>query len=349
MNRNDDFTHVLEAWLRREAPSQAPDRVLDAALARVATESQRPAWLQRFVGETPMAAAVRVAALAAVIALAVLVSLQFRNLLPDVGPPPSPSEVSTPSPLPAGCVNPPADITELFDQEIDPAGDVVACYGNAPLTLDAQLSGLGVVDCPMSPEPAWLACSSYSLQLVGETRKVGAPFLQVAVDPASDVATRWEGGTNARVTGHYDDPAAQTCHETVLGGGAETLAPVAVTIEQCRRTFVITDVVPLEAFADPTGTITLIAEVGSGPGVSVSEAIADAPTERVLVNGWLLIDGFGNVWLCEALLESIPPRFGGARLRVEGYPDATSADFQEADGVRWLPDSIQLFGSVSVP
>ena len=49
-----------------------------------------------------------------------------------------------------------------------------------------------------------------------------------------------------RVTGHPDDPAALTCRETQLGGGAETLAPVAGTIERCRRAFVVTQVVPLE-------------------------------------------------------------------------------------------------------
>ena len=29
MNRSDDFNNLLEAWLRRQSPSQAPDRVLN--------------------------------------------------------------------------------------------------------------------------------------------------------------------------------------------------------------------------------------------------------------------------------------------------------------------------------
>jgi hypothetical protein len=77
--------------------------------------------------------------------------------------------------------------------------------------------------------------------------------------------------------------------------------------------------------------------------------MASAPMKRVSVNGWLLIDGSGTTWLCETLLGSTPPRFGGARLWVENYSGATSTEFQKADGVRWLPDSIQLFGNVSVP
>jgi hypothetical protein len=36
MNRDHDFTQALESWLRRVAPSLAPDRLLEAALERVA-------------------------------------------------------------------------------------------------------------------------------------------------------------------------------------------------------------------------------------------------------------------------------------------------------------------------
>lgn len=202
----------------------------------------------------------RVAALTVVIALAAFVGLQFANLGPDVGAPspsPSPSEVSTPTPsatpsavpsasLPPGCVNPPTDITTLYDQRTDPAGDVVACYGNAPLTLDAYVTGGGVVDCPGSVEPAWLYCpDDGQLQLVGETRKLGAPFLLVVVDPASGVSLTEYLDTNVRVTGHFDDPAAQSCREIEPFPG-ESPRPAVGVIENCRITFVVTQVVPLE-------------------------------------------------------------------------------------------------------
>jgi len=48
-----------------------------------------------------------------------------------------------------------------------------------------------------------------------------------------------------RVTGHFDDPAAQTCRETNQPD-AQSLAPVAVMIERCRGTFVVTQVMPLQ-------------------------------------------------------------------------------------------------------
>jgi hypothetical protein len=413
MTRNDDFDQTLAAWLRREAPPQAPDRVLDAALERVAAQSQQRGWLQSLMRGNQVTTLIRVAAVAAVVAFAAFIGYQLSNLPPDVGASPSPSVEANPSQtglpsasaspstdpaagglvlrlwsggeagrvhsvtvledghiittsdegatplerrltasgvqllrdeldatgltflasadympvakpgteepgmggagpalevglpdggtaviswvffndidhrydlepqpeaealealyarlttfdewLPAnawadasgrlleGCVYPPTDITTLIDLQstgpLDPAGDPIACYGNAPLTFDATWVGGGVADCPAAPEPAWLACSAFSLQPAGDTRKVGAPQLFVAVDPSVS-ASFSEPFSQVRVTGHFDDPAAQTCRETQLGGGAESLAPTAETTERCRRTFVITDVVLLSS------------------------------------------------------------------------------------------------------
>ncbi|HLE59724.1 MAG TPA: hypothetical protein VJA85_08770, partial [Candidatus Limnocylindria bacterium] len=216
MNRNDDFDQTLSAWLRREAPPQAPDRVLDAALERVAAQSQQRGWLQRLMGGTPGTTLMRVVAVAGVVAIATLIGFEVSNLISNVGTSPSPSASAKPT-ASADCVNPPTDITTLIDMlptgPLDPGADPVACYGNAPLTFDATWYGGGVADCPSAPEPAWLACSSFSLQALGDTRKVGAPRLFVAVDPSVSVSLS-EPFAQVRVTGHFDDPAAQTCRET---------------------------------------------------------------------------------------------------------------------------------------
>lgn len=270
MNRNDDFDDTLSAWLRGEAPPEAPDRVLDMALRRAADQPQRRGWLDRVQKGPRMSLILRATAVAAVIAIAAFMGLHFANLTPGVGgpPPSSPSatEVATsitsttpipsttlPSPIPvptqtpaADCVNPPPDIAAL-----SVVADPVACYGNAPLTFDATWLGGGEADCPSAPEPAWLACSPFSLQPFGDTRKVGAPQLFVAVDPSVSFSPA-EPFAQVRVTGHFDDPAAQTCRETQLGGGAETLVPAAETIEGCRRTFVVTQVAPLGS-SSPVG------------------------------------------------------------------------------------------------
>jgi hypothetical protein len=152
-------------------------------------------------------------------------------------PGPTPVPAQTPA---ADCVNPPPDIAVLSHQT-----DPVACYGNAPLTLDAYPVAVSV-DCPVSGEPAWLGCPSGGLMLVGETRKVGAPFLLVAVDPVSGASLSGHFNTNVRITGHYDDPAAQTCRETGRVAALGTPEPAAATIEGCRRRFVVTQVVPLQ-------------------------------------------------------------------------------------------------------
>jgi len=95
MNRNDDFDRTLGAWLRGQAPQQAPDRVLDAALERVEGESQRRSWLQRLIGGTPMTIMTRAAAVAAVVAIAALIGFQLNNLISNIGSSPSPSASPT--------------------------------------------------------------------------------------------------------------------------------------------------------------------------------------------------------------------------------------------------------------
>ena len=82
-----------------------------------------------------------------------------------------------------------------------------------------------------------------------------------------------------------------------------------------------------------------------GPGISVTEALAFAGGEPVLVNGALFISPDGEVLLCEAIAESFPPQCGGARLFVEGLDPESIPDLEEANDVRWA-ESVQLFGRV---
>jgi hypothetical protein len=66
----------------------------------------------------------------------------------------------------------------------------------------------------------------------------------VAIHPSASPSIALEPYAQVRVTGHFDDPAAQTCHET-LRGDAETIAPATETIARCRREFVVTEAVAL--------------------------------------------------------------------------------------------------------
>lgn len=130
MTRNDDFDRTLESWLRRQAPPQAPDRVLEAALQRAESASQRGGWLHRLAGETPMALTLRVAAVAAVVAIAAFIGFQFGNLPDNIGA--SPTPIPSPSAEPSASSAPSA-APESAEPSVEPSA--------AALVL--ELSGAG--------------------------------------------------------------------------------------------------------------------------------------------------------------------------------------------------------------
>ncbi len=101
MTRNDDFDRTLETWLRRQAPPQAPDRVLEAALQRAESESQRRGWRHRLAGGTPMTLMIRIAAAAAVVAVAAFIGLQVGNPPDNIGSSPTPIPSLSPEPSPS--------------------------------------------------------------------------------------------------------------------------------------------------------------------------------------------------------------------------------------------------------
>ena len=147
----------------------------------------------------------------------------------------------------AECFTPPPDVLALINQT-----DPLACYGGAALTVGAHATGVGAIDCPGGLQPAWFSCESWiQLEPPGETAE--APFLLVALsrgpfmfaapDPASGLKPNNLAGFNWLITGHYDDPAAQLCRYTTWPDAAPPLA--SEVIDQCRRTFVVTAVVPL--------------------------------------------------------------------------------------------------------
>jgi len=112
MNRNDDFDQTLRAWLHRQAPPQAPDRVLETALERVATQSQRRSMLQRLFGGTTMTILIRTAAVAAVLAIAAFIGYQFSNLSSNIGDSQSPSPSASGEPSASAAPSLPPESSE---------------------------------------------------------------------------------------------------------------------------------------------------------------------------------------------------------------------------------------------
>ncbi|MDJ0767772.1 MAG: hypothetical protein QNJ12_03225 [Ilumatobacter sp.] len=78
--------------------------------------------------------------------------------------------------------------------------------------------------------------------------------------------------------------------------------------------------------------------------VPVVEAIDDAPSGEFTLVGLLFDDGGGLV-MCDALAESFPPQCPGERV-VIANPDAVTADFTEAEGVRWTDSPASLRGTL---
>jgi hypothetical protein len=145
----------------------------------------------------------------------------------------------------AECINPPPDLVTLVNQT-----DPVACYGDAPITVDAEVVGVGAIDCaPM--EPAWMACGEWvALQPIGAqagasaivlaatTGPGAAPQVFAAIHPETALESSDIMGRPLRITGHFDDPAAQTCRQTEPVFDEATVPPP--DISGCRNLFVLT-------------------------------------------------------------------------------------------------------------
>ncbi|MGZ8474723.1 MAG: hypothetical protein ACXWWQ_00665 [Candidatus Limnocylindria bacterium] len=126
---------------------------------------------------------------------------------------------------------------------------------------------------------------------------------------------------------------------------------IAIALSACASTGgddpITDDDPPSDPGPGTTADAILIVQDGaiaSGPGISVTEALAFVGGEPVLVNGALFIDAEGGVLLCEAIAESFPPQCGGARLEVQGL-DPDGQLLEEANGVRWA-EATQLLGRI---
>jgi hypothetical protein len=154
-----------------------------------------------------------------------------------------PSEPArTPS---AECIKPATDLVTLINQT-DPA----ACYGDEPITVEAEVVGVGAIDCAPI-EPAWMGCAAWvALQPVaaqtGTTGFVFAattgpgalPQMFAAIHPDTALVASDIMGRSLRITGHFDDPAAPTCRQTEPVFDEET--PPPPDISGCRNLFVMT-------------------------------------------------------------------------------------------------------------
>ena len=116
-------------------------------------------------------------------------------------------------------------------------GERLACFGAEPITLDGSF---GCIDCgsdgPGVFEPLWLAGPSAGP--LGDPTNSGRPSISLHFAPTVEAPAE---DSLVRVTGHFDDPAAETCEITFDG------MPVApeIAVELCRVRFVVDSFKPL--------------------------------------------------------------------------------------------------------
>jgi hypothetical protein len=84
---------------------------------------------------------------------------------------------------------------------------------------------------------------------------------------------------------------------------------------------------------------------GTGPGITVKQALAAGISGPLLVRGALIAEG-GTIRLCSAILESYPPQCGRPALVVEGLDLETLRRLTTANGVTWSDREVKLLGTV---
>jgi hypothetical protein len=139
-----------------------------------------------------------------------------------------------------GCVNPPANLASVA--ALDEPGRL-ACYGGSTLTFEAVVSK-PIQDCGVGPriEPAWFCMPGVFLVDPNATADSTGGPLAAYWNPASGLTpSSFPTDRTLTITGHFDDPAASTCH-VVPGASAQPSASPDPLVLACREEFVVTSV-----------------------------------------------------------------------------------------------------------
>jgi hypothetical protein len=137
----------------------------------------------------------------------------------------------------------PAPPTDYLDFMVADTAALVVCRGDAPISFRAWS-----VECPGcsgyqegGAEPAWLLRPSEQLYLSPvasqDANWWGASVLRPPLTMDPSWASTW-----IEVTGHYDDPAAATCHSSPTPDVLQWWQGQQALVNQCRQTFVATGV-----------------------------------------------------------------------------------------------------------
>lgn len=247
----DSETQEVRSYVRNRMRGDLPPNFVEDVMSDVyRTPQRRRGW----IGWPLLAGIATVAAGAALVAMGLSV-IDGDGVGGDPTPTSSvsasPEASATPAPSADQCINPPIDAITLVFQT-----DPVACYGGADLTFPAHFTGgVGAIDCPAELEPAWFACQAFvtlsglpgtaqvpEVRLAARSR---APFYFAVLHPRVESFRHQLGGA-VSVTGHFDDPAAQTCRYAIWSVPSESPPPSEEVVLRCRSTFVITAMEPFD-------------------------------------------------------------------------------------------------------
>lgn len=156
----------------------------------------------------------------------------------------SPTAGSATAPAPAAerdaCVEQEVGLVEVLAVEPESRAD---CFGSKSISFRAYVSsmiGVGGYPEQLSPGDGWLDPYLTPRRLLvpvpGEDQRVLAALVPPAMSLDDVLTDRW-----AIVTGHFADPASDTCGRVEVDGSVTVDAD---TIDACRSLFVIEGVAP---------------------------------------------------------------------------------------------------------
>jgi len=120
---------------------------------------------------------------------------------------------------------------------------LISCQGAAPFTFRAYSFACdqcyGTVDG--NPQPAWLLNPTTNMIFLAPGNNQSSWSTSATLRPSLEADPAWLG-TWIEVTGHYDDPEALTCRQDVTADSIEWWLGRYWLIDQCRTTFVVSDV-----------------------------------------------------------------------------------------------------------
>jgi hypothetical protein len=160
-------------------------------------------------------------------------------------PEPDPMLAVVPDPTTDDCAPLP---TELLEFNVVDSAAVIVCHGDAPITFQAfsvRCTEFCSWDNEGNPQPAWLLSPiSNQLYLSPVESNDGSWWQSVVLGPGISRDAAWTDRW-IEVTGHYDDPAAATCRRDVTADSVSDWTGLQAIVDQCRQTFVVTDVTVL--------------------------------------------------------------------------------------------------------